>query len=60
MTESQKLTELREVLKIAREHIEQYRAYSDEMSMIGRGCSISSAYQPETLTVCMREALKAR
>jgi hypothetical protein len=57
-TDSQKVSELRAVLKIAREHIEQYRAYSEEMRKIGRGCMVLSAYQPETLATIMREALK--
>lgn len=58
MNTPDKLTELREVLKIARDHLEQYRAYSDEMCAIGRGCMILSPYQPETLAVFIREALK--
>ncbi len=53
-----KTTELREVLKIARDHIEQYRAYSDELTKIGRGCMVLSPYQPETLAMFIREALK--
>ena len=53
-----KANELHAVLKIARDHIEQYRAYSDEMCKIGRGCMIMSPYQPETLATFIREALK--
>lgn len=60
MTESEKLQELREVLTIARDHIEQYRAYDAEMAKIGRGLMILSPYQPESLAVYMREALKPR
>ena len=52
-----KITELRIVLQIAADHLKQYRRYSDEMRHIGRGITISSAYQPDTLDTLIREAL---
>jgi hypothetical protein len=48
---------IRGVLKTAQDHLEQYRAYSDEMAKIGRGCSISSEYLPGTLAVQIRHVL---
>ena len=57
-TIAEQADELRAVMKIARDHIEQYRAYSDEMCKIGRGVHICSPYQPETLATFIREALK--
>lgn len=44
-------------LKIAQEHISQYRKYSDEMSKIGRGLSISSEYQPEYADNIIKDAI---
>lgn len=43
------VADLRAVLQIAADHLNQYRAYAEEMRHIGRGPSISSPYQPETL-----------
>jgi hypothetical protein len=41
--------ELRETLRIAAEHLRQYRAYETTMAETGHGLLISHPYQPETL-----------
>lgn len=44
-TESQQL--VLDALRIAQDHLAQYRPYSESMRAIGRGLAISSPYQPE-------------
>ena len=57
-TESQQL--VLDALTIAQDHLAQYRRYSESMRTIGRGCSISSPYQPDTadhiIAAAIREA----
>jgi len=48
-----------DALTIAQDHLAQYRRYSEEMRAIGRGCSLSSAFQPETADTIIAHAINA-
>lgn len=45
-------------LDAAREHLRQYRAYSESMRAIGRGCSLSHQFSPEYLDGIIDAAIR--
>ena len=53
-------SDLRELLALCADHLAKYRAYSEAMSSIGRGCSISSPIQPDHLERMLTAALDRR
>lgn len=51
------LQDAKDTLAIARDHLAQYRRYSEEMRAIGRGASIYSEWGEESLDKMMDEVL---
>jgi hypothetical protein len=53
------MSQVKEALNIALDHLRQYRRYSEEMRKIGRGFDPSSPYSQESVEVVIRSALES-
>jgi hypothetical protein len=49
---------LKEILTYAADYLRQYKQYSDEMKMIGRGFHPSGEFSPEYLNIIIMNVLK--
>jgi len=59
MTTQDRINNLEFALSLAKEHLDQYRAYSEEMRKIGRGLYLSSPYGAEWADQVISNALGA-